>query len=198
MIEIFRGECTEMCRSKRREFEADIKQLRRELKLKEERILASDREIQSLRQYNENHNEKEIIMSALAAMQEKNAHLENSLSAETKIKLDLFSALGEAKRQLELRESMFFILSLIYIFVYNFCISSFKKKFLSKTVSGHIRNQEKELEELKGKMAQVLAVMPNESFCSSPVPSSGTSKFRLSDRHIHCFSKGNYFTLHMR
>lgn len=106
-----------MCRSKRREFEADIKQLRRELKLKEERILASDREIQSLRQYNENHNEKEIIMSALAAMQEKNAHLENSLSAETKIKLDLFSALGEAKRQLELRESMFFILSLIYIYI---------------------------------------------------------------------------------
>ncbi|EEB13966.1 Macoilin, putative [Pediculus humanus corporis] len=159
MATLNKGECTEMCRSKRREFEADIKQLRRELKLKEERILASDREIQSLRQYNENHNEKEIIMSALAAMQEKNAHLENSLSAETKIKLDLFSALGEAKRQLELRES-------------------------------HIRNQEKELEELKGKMAQVLAVMPNESFCSSPVPSSGTSKFRLSDRHIHCFSKG--------
>jgi len=44
-------------------------------------------------------------MSALSAMQDKNAHLENSLSAETRIKLDLFSALGEAKRQLEIRES---------------------------------------------------------------------------------------------
>lgn len=47
----------------------------------------------------------EILMSALSAMQEKNSHLENSLSAETRIKLDLFSALGEARRQLEIRES---------------------------------------------------------------------------------------------
>jgi hypothetical protein len=47
----------------------------------------------------------DMLMSALSAMQEKNAHLENSLSAETRIKLDLFSALGEAKRQLEIRES---------------------------------------------------------------------------------------------
>lgn len=51
-------------------------------------------------------------MSALSAMQDKNAHLENSLSAETRIKLDLFSALGEAKRQLEIRESKFFKLYL--------------------------------------------------------------------------------------
>lgn len=41
-------------------------------------------------------------MSALEAMKEKNLMLENSLSAETKIKLDLFSALGDAKRQLEI------------------------------------------------------------------------------------------------
>jgi len=41
-------------------------------------------------------------MSALSAMQDKNSHLENSLSEETRIKLDLFSALGEAKRQIEI------------------------------------------------------------------------------------------------
>ena len=41
-------------------------------------------------------------MSALAAMQDKTNHLENSLSAETRLKLDLFSALGEAKRQMEI------------------------------------------------------------------------------------------------
>ena len=41
-------------------------------------------------------------MSALEAMQEKNALLEKSLSAETRLKLDLFSALGDVKRQLEL------------------------------------------------------------------------------------------------
>ena len=44
-------------------------------------------------------------MSALSAMQDKNAHLEKSLSAETRLKLDLFSALDETKRQLEMTRS---------------------------------------------------------------------------------------------
>ncbi|KAL1123432.1 hypothetical protein AAG570_002512 [Ranatra chinensis] len=98
---------------------------------------------QSLLPYKESHNEAELLMQALSALQDKNSHLENSLSAETRIKLDLFSALGEAKRLLEIRESM-------------------------------IRAQERELEELKGKMAQVLAVMPTD-FGSV----STTSKLRL-------------------
>lgn len=41
-------------------------------------------------------------MSALTAMQDKNATLEKNLSAETRVKLDLFSALGDARRQLEI------------------------------------------------------------------------------------------------
>ena len=41
-------------------------------------------------------------------MQEKNATLEKNLSAETRIKLDLFSALGEARRQLEIKDSKSF------------------------------------------------------------------------------------------
>lgn len=39
-------------------------------------------------------------------MQDKNAHLENSLSAETRLKLDLFSALGDTKRQLEIAQGI--------------------------------------------------------------------------------------------
>lgn len=58
--------------------------------------------MQSLRQYKDQHNDTEVLMSALAAMQDKTSHLENSLSAETRLKLDLFSALGEAKRQVEI------------------------------------------------------------------------------------------------
>lgn len=38
----------------------------------------------------------------MSALQDKTSHLENSLSAETRLKLDLFSALGEAKRQMEI------------------------------------------------------------------------------------------------
>jgi len=60
----------------------------------------------------ENHRESEILLAALSALQDKNAHLENSLSAETRIKLDLFSALGEVKRQLEIRDSKY-----IYSFI---------------------------------------------------------------------------------
>lgn len=47
----------------------------------------------------------EMLMSALTAMQLKNTTLERNLSDETRVKLDLFSALGEVKRQLEIRDS---------------------------------------------------------------------------------------------
>jgi hypothetical protein len=40
-------------------------------------------------------------MSALNVMEEKNLNLQDSLSAETRFKLDLFSALGETRRQLD-------------------------------------------------------------------------------------------------
>jgi len=51
--------------------------------------------------------EAEMLMNALASLQDKNATLEKNLSAETRVKLDLFSALGVAKRKLEISESMY-------------------------------------------------------------------------------------------
>lgn len=53
-------------------------------------------------------------MSALSAMQDKTQHLENSLSAETRIKLDLFSALGDAKRQLEIAQGSLLLPVLLF------------------------------------------------------------------------------------
>lgn len=46
-------------------------------------------------------------LAALNTLRERSLHLERSLSAETRVKLDLFSAVGEAKRQLGLRESTY-------------------------------------------------------------------------------------------
>lgn len=46
--------------------------------------------------------------------------------------------------------------------------------------SGANRAQEKEIEELKSKIAQVLAVMPNDTF-GSPAPSSTMSRVRLAE-----------------
>ena len=43
-------------------------------------------------------------MTALKAMREKNVAIEKALSAETKLKMDLFSALGEARRELGIKQ----------------------------------------------------------------------------------------------
>ncbi|XP_011691855.1 PREDICTED: macoilin-1 isoform X1 [Wasmannia auropunctata] len=141
---LIRQECTDACKSRRSQMEQDLKNLRRELKLKEERCNALENDAVRCK---ESHRECEILLPALNALQDKNAHLENSLSAETRIKLDLFSALGEVKRQLEIRE-------------------------------GLIRSQEKEIEMLKTKIAQDLAVMPQDTF--GPAPTCATSKLRLN------------------
>lgn len=100
-----RTECSEACRNRRSELEAEVKRLRRDHRLSEERVRTMERENLALLQYKDNQNDTEVLMSALSAMQDKNTHLETSLSAETRVKLDLFSALGEAKRQLEISQS---------------------------------------------------------------------------------------------
>ncbi len=46
-------------------------------------------------------NENKLLNEECRKKQDKNLSLQESLSAETRFKLDLFSALGEARRQLE-------------------------------------------------------------------------------------------------
>ncbi|EFX75672.1 hypothetical protein DAPPUDRAFT_322995 [Daphnia pulex] len=99
-------ECGEHCRQRRRELEGEAQQLRREIKSGEDRLRAMEMEIQQYQQLRRAQQETELLVSALSALQDKTSHLESSLSAETRIKLDLFSALGEAKKQLEQRESL--------------------------------------------------------------------------------------------
>ncbi|KAG9331021.1 hypothetical protein JZ751_020430 [Albula glossodonta] len=99
-----RGECTDTLRTRIRELETECKKLTIDIKLKEEQIRELEMKVQELRKYKENEKDTEVLMSALSAMQDKTQHLENSLSAETRIKLDLFSALGDAKRQLEIAQ----------------------------------------------------------------------------------------------
>lgn len=148
-----RLECTESCKSRRRDLENDNKQFRRELKICEERLRQAEREAQTLRQYKDSHNETEVLMSALSAMQDKNAHLENSLSAETRLKLDLFSALGEAKRQLEIAQTL-------------------------------IIQKDKEIEDLKSKVAEVMAVMPPTTFPPVSLDSSIISSPPYSSKFV--------------
>lgn len=60
--------------------------------------------LQALGKYRSVEKETDMLLSTLSAMQEKAQHLEYNLSAETRIKLDLFSALGDARRQLEIAQ----------------------------------------------------------------------------------------------
>nr|XP_020658896.1 macoilin [Pogona vitticeps] len=99
-----KGECTETLRNRIRDLETECKKLTIDIKLKEDQIRDLEMKVQELRKYKENEKDTEVLMSALSAMQDKTQHLENSLSAETRIKLDLFSALGDAKRQLEIAQ----------------------------------------------------------------------------------------------
>jgi len=135
------AECvSEPCKTRRWELDNEVKQLRRELQLREDRLRQLERETQSLHQKREStQSETEVLMSALGAIQDKNTHLETSLSAETRLKLDLFSALGDAKRQIEIQQ-------------------------------GLLMQKEMELCELKNKVAEVMVFLPNvTSFTASPV-----------------------------
>ncbi|CAG0916834.1 unnamed protein product [Notodromas monacha] len=127
-----RSTCGDACKQKLRDAEAEMKQTRAEIKIAEERRRQLERDLQNLRRRDD---EKEMLLSALASMKEKHAHLEQSLSAETKLKLELFSALGDAKRQLAAKH-------------------------------GILQCQEKEINDLKSKIAEVLAVMPSHQMPS--------------------------------
>ncbi|XP_060836608.1 macoilin-1 [Rhopalosiphum padi] len=141
-------ECTESCKIRRRELESEAKALRKELRIKDEQYVAAQKEVNDLQPYKQSQDKIDFVMSALSTLKDKNAHLEHSLSAETRIKLDLFSALGEAKRQLEIK--------------------------INK-----ISSQEKEIEELKSKMAQTMIMTPpnNSYHMVNSVGGSPTMRF---------------------
>lgn len=85
-----------------RELETENSRLGHECRSKQERLDASENsELASLSKYKEAENRAESLTAKLCLVQEKNASLQESLSAETRFKMDLFSALGEARRQLE-------------------------------------------------------------------------------------------------
>ena len=94
-------------RSEIAKLEAEIKTLRSELERSRDRCEAAEREAYQLRSYKEMHGDPEVLVNALKGVQEKNHNLESKLSEETKLKLDLFSALGEAKREISIKESKF-------------------------------------------------------------------------------------------
>uniref|UniRef100_A0A673BJS8 Si:dkey-12h9.6 n=1 Tax=Sphaeramia orbicularis TaxID=375764 RepID=A0A673BJS8_9TELE len=95
---------TQMLRKRVKDLETEYKQLQLEYQVKESRVV--DLESDALGKYRCVEKETDMLLSTLSAMQEKAQHLEYNLSAETRIKLDLFSALGDARRQLEIAQGL--------------------------------------------------------------------------------------------
>jgi hypothetical protein len=84
---------------------------------------------QTTRSPQESRDDTEMLLTALSSMQDKNSHLELSLASETKIKMDLFTALGETRRQLEMSQML-------------------------------LQQRDKEVDELMGKLTELMAVLP--------------------------------------
>lgn len=152
------------CYARQQELESEASKLQGlvdEANAKVHKLELEEQEAQR-RQVENNNREKmkkdvELLTGALNAMQGKNIHLENSLSSETRLKLDLFSALGETRRQLEIAQSQ-------------------------------LKTKNKEVEVLKGKIAEVMAVMPQQyppSPLSAPINSSYSSMKHDSSFNNH-------------
>lgn len=92
-------ETFEVLRKSNKGLENEKNKLQKDVQQRDEKLKEMEK---TIAQYEKSSKESGTLMSALEAMQEKNVMLENSLSAETKLKLDLFSALGDVKRQLAL------------------------------------------------------------------------------------------------
>ncbi|KAG9283016.1 macoilin [Astyanax mexicanus] len=95
---------TQLLRKKARDLDTEYKQLQLDYQGKENRVLALEKEMESLQKHRCTEQEADAMLSALSSLQDKAQHLEYNLSAETRLKLDLFSALGDARRQLELAQ----------------------------------------------------------------------------------------------
>uniref|UniRef100_A0A3B5KYG2 Si:dkey-12h9.6 n=1 Tax=Xiphophorus couchianus TaxID=32473 RepID=A0A3B5KYG2_9TELE len=144
---------TQMLRKRVKDLETEYKQLQLEYQVKESRVVDLERDIEALGKYRCVEKETDMLFSTLSAMQEKAQHLEYNLSAETRIKLDLFSALGDARRQLEIAQK--------------------------------VKKQDREIREMKQKIAEVMAVSPGVSYVAPrPQVPQYLTKLLNSERYM--------------
>ncbi|XP_050092556.1 macoilin isoform X2 [Anopheles aquasalis] len=109
---ISRAECGEACLAKKRQMQLELDKLKHDLMSCEDAKHLAEKQTRSYEQEmrkfelqlrnRESQQNTDVLMSALAAMQDKNATLEKNLSAETRVKMDLFSALGGTRRELDI------------------------------------------------------------------------------------------------
>ncbi|CAF1126385.1 unnamed protein product, partial [Brachionus calyciflorus] len=92
---------TELNQKKLCQLETENKELKNDCNKKQDIINLLESEIRNLSKAKEIGDTVDNLKVKLEKTEEKNCSLQESLRAETRFKMDLFSALGEAKRQLE-------------------------------------------------------------------------------------------------
>lgn len=111
-----RSECTDSCRMKKQQLESDVNKIRREYAAFEEMKHNVEKQTQRYEQelrkmeveLRNREQQQHSDLITLNDLRMKTATLEKNLSAETRVKLDLFSALGESKRDIEMRDCKFY------------------------------------------------------------------------------------------
>ena len=98
-----RAEKQAQTRSEVSKLDAEIKSCRAELQSSRERCQMAEQDAYMLRKRLEQCGDPEVLQARLDVLKEKNRQIENSLSSESKLKMDLFSALGEAKRDISMK-----------------------------------------------------------------------------------------------
>lgn len=83
------------------QLENENKELRDSCSKKQDTISNLESEIKNLSTLMQSNENVENLKEKLKKLEEKNANLQESLREETRFKMNLFSALGEAKRQIE-------------------------------------------------------------------------------------------------
>uniref|UniRef100_A0A915B5N4 Macoilin n=1 Tax=Parascaris univalens TaxID=6257 RepID=A0A915B5N4_PARUN len=94
-------DCGEACKARKADLEREIRATRRDLKAKEELTSVYEEQLRQLREFKDN-NDLQELQSTLASLRDKNHHLEQSLSAENRLKQDLFRVLTETRSQTEM------------------------------------------------------------------------------------------------
>ncbi|XP_038058922.1 macoilin-like [Patiria miniata] len=143
------GECGDSCRMRMLDQDSEILRLRKESRDKDDHLREMEKKTELMHERQESQNKTDLLMSALMAMQDRTAKLETSLSAETRLKLDLFSALGDARRQMEIMQT-------------------------------ELMKKEREIHDLKTKIAEHMAVMPQSNYSGSGSPISGTPRYSVN------------------
>jgi predicted RNase H-like nuclease (RuvC/YqgF family) len=129
---------------------------------------------------NRDQNQQMALQNAFAVIQEKNSTLEKNLSAETRIKLDLFSALGEARREIEIKDSewreVMKIANLNLYFSY---------------LSDYLCNKDKQLEDLERKTAQLLALLPVDTHFQMNLAMTASTSSHMEPPDSSLFAKNS-------